>query len=155
MDLLIEEMKKLHEKNEFSKTITENYYEPGMMENQSEYDGYYDATNNEMTLIFDVKGTRYDNRSEILENIHLGDEITLRRDPGNQYNENNFEVFSSLGKIGEMPAHLCNVIAPEFDCGNLCFKSCKVNYIEPLSKRNRYATKAVVFIKLVLRYPLM
>ena len=47
-----------------------------------------------------------------------------------------------------MPAELCNVIAPLYDEGSLIFRQASVSYVEPLSKRSRYAKQAVLFVKL-------
>ena len=50
-----------------------------------------------------------------------------------------------------MPAELCNVIAPLYDAGELLFESAVVSFVEPISKRNRHAKQAVLFVELKCR----
>ena len=50
--------------------------------------------------------------------------------------------------VGNMPAELCNAIAPLYDAGNLTFERAAVSYVEPISKRSRYARQGVLFVEL-------
>lgn len=47
--------------------------------------------------------------------------------------------------VGNMPAELCNAIAPLYDTGVLIIKRASVSYVEPISKRNRHAKQAILF----------
>ena len=88
----------LNQKFELSKTVSEDYYEPGMMENLEQYKGEYDRESNTIILRTEAKGLRYDNRTRNLEKMSVGDSVDIERDSGNLYNPNNFEkaVVASL-----------------------------------------------------------
>ena len=59
-------------------------------------------------------------------------------------------LLTKKGKnVGNMPAELCNVIAPLHDDGNLIFEHAEVSFVEPISKRSRYAKQAILFVELV------
>lgn len=148
-DVLITEVNKLHERNELSKTVEADYFEPGMMEYLSESDGIYDTELGQFILRFEVKGTRYDGRTELIENVKIGDEITVFRDSGNKFNNNNFCILDRKNRnLGNVPAELSNAIAPIYDIGELVFKDSFVSYVEPLSKRSRHAKQAVLYVQL-------
>ena len=151
-DNLFQEMEKLHDRNERSKTIGPDYYEPGMMEYLDQSDGTYDEESGELVLRFESKGTRYDGRTEQIEKVRLGDIIRVIREPDNPFNPNNFQLFTEKGKsVGNMPAELCNAIAPLYDSGELRFIGASVSYVEPISKRNRHAKQAMLFVELRCR----
>lgn len=151
-DNLFQEMEKLHDRNERSKTIGPDYYEPGMMEYLDQSDGTYDEESGELVLRFESKGTRYDGRTEQIEKVRLGDIIRVIREPDNPFNPNNFQLFTEKGKsVGNMPAELCNAIAPLYDSGELRFLGASVSYVEPISKRNRHAKQAMLFVELRCR----
>ena len=151
-DNLFQEMEKLHDRNERSKTIGPDYYEPGMMEYLDQSDGTYDEESGELVLRFESKGTRYDGRTEQIEKVRLGDIIRVIREPDNPFNPNNFQLFTEKGKsVGNMPAELCNAIAPLYDSGELRFLGASVSYVEPISKRNRHAKQAMLYVELRCR----
>ena len=146
---LIAEIEKLHRRNELSKTITDDYFEPGMMEYLEQSDGCFDENTGIFTIMFESKGTRYGDRTERIEKAHVGDIIVLVRERDNKYNPNNFMIQTAKGHdIGNMPAELCNAIAPLYDSGRLEFISSEVSFVEPISKRSRHAKQAVLFVKL-------
>ena len=149
LDGFIKEIEKLHKKNELSKTVGPDYYEPGMMEYLDKYEGLYDSKTKEFMIRFDVRGTRYEGRTELIEKIKEGDKLKVIRDRENEYNSNNF-TFDTLKNqnVGHMPAELCNVIAPFYDSSELVFNEASVSYVEPLSKRNRHAKQATLFVEL-------
>lgn len=152
LSALLCEAEKFHAKNEFSQTVTPDYYEPGMMEYLDKYDGIYDESNGTLMLRFESMGTRYEGRTEQIENIKEGEIIKVIRDAGNDYNPNNFVLMTETNKdVGNMPAALCNAIAPLFDNGKLTFKKSFVSYVEPISVRSRYAKKAVLFVEVVCK----
>ncbi len=149
---LLNEIEKLHKRNELSKTVGADYYNPGMMEYLDKSEGVYDPITGNVLLRFESKGTRYDGRTEIIENVNEGDEITVVREKDNPFNSNNFVLHTKRGRdVGNMPAELCNVIAPLYDNGDLTFESACVSYVEPISKRSRHAKQAMLFVELKAR----
>ena len=80
----------LHNKNCLSKTVGEDYFEPGKMEYLEQWDASYDKDNGEIMLRFEAKGTRYDGRSEQIEKVKSGDVIQVVREKTNLYNPNNY-----------------------------------------------------------------
>lgn len=148
-DRLLAEAKKLHERNEIAKTITPEFFEPGLMEYPEQSDASYNESTGELIMRFESRGTRYDGRTEQIENVKLGDKIRVTRDIENTYNSNNFLLFTEKGKdVGNMPAELCNAVAPLYDEGNLVIESAKVSYVEPISKRSRHAKQAILFVEM-------
>ena len=146
---LLQEIKNLHERHEFASEIRPDYYEPGKMEYLEQSEGLYNEDDGTVLLRFESKGVRYEGRTERIETVKEGTPLTLRRDPENPYNSNNFLIFTPSGKdIGNMPAALCNAIAPLYDEGRLLFDDAFVSFVEPLSKRSRHAKQAMLFVEL-------
>lgn len=146
----LKEIEKLHNRNVLSQEIGEDYFEPGMMEFLEQSDGIYEEATGRVTIRFEAKGTRYDGRTEQIEKVKRGDEIQVLREESNPFNSNNYMLLTKKGKnVGNMPAELCNVIAPLHDCGNLIFEHAEVSFVEPISKRSRYAKQAILFVELV------
>ena len=149
LENLLREVQRLHERNELSGKVGPDYFEPGMMEYLDKSDGSYDRETGTVMLRFDSRGTRYEGRTEAIENIPAGISVRIARDKENPFNSNNFTMFAANGSnIGHMPAELCNVIAPLYDEGYLSFEHAEVSYVEPLSKRNRHAKQATLFVSL-------
>ena len=150
---LLAEVEKLHQRHELAGTVGVDYFEPGMMEYLEQSEGIFDETNGEMLVRFEVKGTRYEGRTEQIEKVKTGDIVQIVRDCENPYNPNNFMVLTGKGKnLGNMPAQLCNVIAPLFDGGNLNFVQSEVSFVEPISTRSRHAKQAVLFVELKMKW---
>ena len=146
---LLLEINKLHQRNELSKTIGPDYFEPGMMEHLEQSEGTFNSETGEILIRFEVKGTRYDGRTEQIEKVKASDPVRIIRDRENAYNSNNFTVLTARGKdLGNMPAELCNAIAPLYDSGNLVFEYSRTSFVEPISKRSRHAKQAVLFVEL-------
>ena len=146
---LLKEMEKLHRKKLLSMNLPENYFEPGEMEYLDQYDAVFFDGDSTWSISFEVKGTQYEGRTEEIERVHVGDPVIVLRDKDNLYNPNNFRIMSNKKRdLGNMPAELCNVIAPLFDEGRLQLTLANVSFVEPISARNRYARKAVLFITL-------
>lgn len=146
----LKEIEKLHNRNILSQEIGEDYFEPGMMEYLEQSDGIYEEVTGRVVIKFEAKGTRYDGRTEQIEKVKQGDEIQVLREECNPFNSNNYMLLTKKGKnVGNMPAELCNVIAPLHDGGNLIFEHAKVSFVEPISKRSRYAKQAILFVELV------
>ena len=149
---LLAEIDKLHQRHELAGTVGENYFEPGMMEFLEQSEGIFDEEIGELLLRFEVKGTRYEGRTEQIEKVQIGDTVQIVRDCENPYNSNNFVILTAKGKnLGNMPAQLCNVIAPLYDSGNLTVVRSEVSYVEPISKRSRHAKQAVLFLELKMK----
>jgi len=146
---LLVELKKLHDRNELSKTVGPDYYEPGMMEYLDQFEGLWNEITGEIILRFEAKGTRYEGRTEQIEKVETGDSIQVIRDEQNAYNSNNFKLLTAKGKdVGNLPAELCNAIAPLYDNGDLTLETALVSYVEPISKRSRYAKQAILFVEM-------
>ena len=146
---LLNELDKLHERNELSKSVKPGYFEPGIMEQLEQSEGIYDDSTGKIVIRFEAKGTRYDGRTEQIENIKVGDPIFVVREKDNPFNANNFVLHTRRGQdVGNMPAQLCNAIAPLFDSGDLTFESACVSFVEPISKRSRHAKQAMLFVEL-------
>ena len=145
---LLEYVYTLNQKFELSKTITEDYFEPGMMENLEQYKGEFNEVDNIIVLRVDAKGLRYDNRTQNLEKLQVGDTIQIIRDMENQFNHNNFNINANGMSLGTLPAELCNVLAPLYDNKLVTISSSKVSYIERLRDRSRYAKQGVLFIEI-------
>lgn len=149
---LLAETDKLHARFELSKTVGPDWYEPGMMEYLDKSEGIWDERSGELMLRFESRGTRYDGRSEAIEDVSRGDRIFVKRDPDNEFNHNNFLLLNAKERdVGNMPAVLCNAIAPLYDAGLLTFESAAVSFVEPITRRSRYARQAVLFVELRCR----
>ena len=149
---LIREAEKLHHRLELSKTVTPDWYEPGMMEYLDQSEGTYDAETGTLLLRFEAHGTRYEGRTEEIERMQVGERIVLWRDSENPYNPNNFRLLTARGRdIGNIPAELCNALAPFYDSGSLIVEDAHASYVEPISKRSRHAKQAILFVELRAR----
>lgn len=146
---LLTEMTKLHTRHELSGKMGPDFFEPGMMEYPEQSDGSWNEAVGELILRFESKGTRYDGRTEQIEKVKAGDVIRIRRDPENAFNPNNFRLFTEKGKdVGNMPAELCNAVAPLYDAGNLVIESASASFVDPISKRSRHAKQAILFVEM-------
>ncbi len=149
---LLDYVKTLNDKYQLSLTRDEDYFEPGMMENLEQYKGEYDETKNTITLRVESKGMRYENRTQNLEKISVNDSIQIKRDSANTFNSNNFTIESENGlTLGNLPADLCNTLAPLYDSGYATILTSTVSYIEKLRERSRYAKQGVMFVELHIK----
>ena len=148
-DRLLTEAAKLHARNEMSKEIGPDFFEPGMMEYPGESDASFEESTGKLMLRFESKGTRYDGRTEQIEKVKVGDVIRIVRDKENAYNHNNFLLLTRKGKdVGNMPAEICNAVAPLYDGDCLVIESAKVSFVEPISVRSRHAKQAILFVEM-------
>ena len=146
---LLTEAAKLHARNEMSKEIGPGFFEPGMMEYPEQSDASFEESTGELILRFESKGTRYDGRTEQIEKVKVGDAIRITRDRENAFNPNNFLLLTEKGKdVGNMPAEICNAVAPLYDEGSLVIESAKVSFVEPISARSRHAKQAILFVEM-------
>ena len=149
---LLKEAETLHQRLLLSKTVGSDWYEPGQMEFLDQSEGLWDESTGTLLLRFESRGTRYDGRSERIERLQVGNPIAVRRDPENPYNPNNFVLLTESGEdVGNMPAELCNAIAPLYDTGFLAFERAAVSYVEPITKRSRYARQGILFVELLCK----
>lgn len=148
---MLELVKSLNSKYELSKTVDENYYEPGMMENLEQYKGEYHPETNIIVLRTEVKGLRYDNRTTNLKKLSIGDAVQISRDKENLFNTNNFTVHKESDSLGNLPAELCNALAPLFDAGYAIILNSEASYIEQLHERSRYAKQGVLFLEITIK----
>ena len=147
IDGLLKEVEKLHKRHELAGKVEPDYFEPGMMEYLDKSEGRFDAETGTIYIRFESRGTRYDGRTEQIEKVKAGDKVVITREETNPFNHNNFRLLTVKGRdIGNMPAELCNVIAPLYDNGELEFQEAAVSFVEPISKRSRHAKQAVLFI---------
>lgn len=147
--ILLTEMAKLHSRHELSREMRTDFFEPGMMEYPEQSDGSWNETTGELVLRFESKGTRYDGRTEQIEKVKTGDLIRITRDPENAFNPNNFLLYTEKGKdVGNMPAELCNAVAPLYDAGSLKIERAVVSFVDPISKRSRHAKQAILFVEM-------
>lgn len=149
---LLDLVKQLNSKYELSKTVTEDFFEPGMMENLEQYKGEYDEISNIIILRIDAKGLGYENRTINLEKISVGNAVKLIREQNNSFNSNNFMINSLNNEsLGNLPAELCNVLAPLYDLGYASIISSTVSYLEKIRERSRYARQGVMFLEIQIR----
>ncbi len=149
-DALKKETGRLRELHERSGCSPEEYFEPGEMGYLKQNEGLPNG-NGGYRIRFEVRGTRYEGRTELIERVKEGDPIRVERETENIYNTNNFRILTEKGKdLGNMPADLCNAVAPLYDDGSLRISDAHVSFVEPISKRNRYALKGVLFVELLL-----
>lgn len=133
-------------------TMDASVFEPDMMEHPELYRGEYDEETGILTLCFEAKGTRYEGRTERLEYVREAEPLSLRRDTDNAYNPNNFLLDGDREEnLGTLPAELCNALAPLYDADKVQVLSCRVSCLEPITKRSRYAKRAVMFAELRLK----
>ncbi len=149
---LLLEVEKINQRYELSKTITDSYYEPGLMENLDQYHGEYDFEGKTIHISTMVKGLRFDERTLRLDALSLGDSLCIVREKSNQFNSNNFAVTNIRGEsLGSLPKELCNALAPLYDLGYAIIENAKVSYLEKLDERSRYACQGVLFLRFTVR----
>lgn len=149
---LLEELEKLNAKQELAAARPEDWFEPGMMQNLDQYGGEYREAEGVVILRTEVKGLRYENRTPRLDRLAVGNHVRVLRDPDNRYNPNNFTVENEFGEnLGNLPAELCNALAPLTDSGAAELTDVTVSYLEKLLERSRYAKQGVLFLQIEVR----
>lgn len=85
--------------------------------------------------------------------LNVGDSISIVREEGNTFNSNNFMVLNErFESLGNLPAELCNAIAPLYDKGYVILGKSKVSYLERIKDRSRYAKQGILFVELQLKF---
>ena len=77
---LLSEVDKLHQRHELAQSVSEDYFEPGLMEYLDQSEGVFDEACGEILIRFEVKGTRYEGRTEQIEKVKTGDPVQIVRD---------------------------------------------------------------------------
>ena len=143
----------LQRKYELSKTVGDDYYEPGMMENLDQYLGEFDPETNTLIIRTESKGLRYENRTQRLEFLNVGDPVKVVRDPENEFNTNNFRILSMKNEdLGNLSADLCNALAYLYDLGYAVITGAEITYIESIFQRSRYAKQGTMFIEMKIQF---
>ncbi len=151
-DELLAVVRKKQERFELSSQVSDDYFEPGMMEYLDKYHGEYDYDKETIVIRTEVKGLRYENRSVRLNEVNVGDQLQIVRDEQNTFNANNFKVTNMSGEdMGTLDAELCNALAPLYDSGYARITDANVSYIEKLLERSRYAKQGVLFIEIHIK----
>jgi len=146
---LLAEARALHRRQELSQNLPEHYFEPGMMEYLDQFEGHFDPQTGALLLRFEVKGIRYEGRTELCEKLCTGQPVRILREKENPYNSNNFKILTEKGRtLGNLPAQLCNAMAPLVEGGELILGQAKISFVEPISKRSRHAKQAILFVEL-------
>lgn len=146
---LLEQVAQLARRRALAGTVGPDYFEPGMMEYLEQSEGLYDAAAGKIQIRFEARGTRYEGRTEQIEKVKPGDPVELVREPENPFNANNFTLLTGREwNVGNMPAELCNAIAPLYDGGYLTIDRAFVSFVDPISKRSRHAKQAILFVEL-------
>ena len=144
----ISELNALRGRKQFFVSITPDYYEPGYMEFMDQYDGEYYPETGKFNMSFEVRGVKYEGRMERIEFLHQGDSVQMVRDLENESNPNRIRVLTLKGKdIGLVPEELSNSMAPLLDEGAISFSDVAIQYVEPISQRNRNAVKPILFVR--------
>lgn len=153
MQALISEMEKLQQRYELSNNVGPDYFEPGMMEYLDKSYGEYNDQTKEMILRIESRGTRYEGRTARIESVKLGDRIVITRDKENPFNSNNFIIMDEKGRnLGNVAATICNALAPLYDAGNAVITGSFVSFVEPISKRSRYAKQGVLYVEVHISF---
>ena len=149
LEPLLSVVDKLHDRHERADSTTVFDFEPGEMEYLEQSDGFFDEENGEFIIHFEAKGTRYDGRTFVIERIEKDDPVTIVREKENPFNSNNFTILNQYGEnVGNMPAEMCNALAPLYDEGQIEIIDSRVSFVEHITERSRYAKQAILFIEL-------
>lgn len=152
LSALLAEVKKYDDRNRLFSTKDIFYFEPGMMENLDCYLGEFSCESKTIRLRTESKGLRYDNRTFVLDRLSTGERVNIVRDPENPFNSNNFRIMSQSGEdIGNLPASLCNVLAPCTDNAIVEITRSRISHLEKLSERSRYAKSGVLFVEIEMK----
>ena len=151
LQALLDYADELHQKHLLSESTDPFAYDPGKTEHLDQYDGVFEPESKTLTIFTEVMGLRYEDRSRHLEKLAVSDSIVLRRDSGNPYNSNNFELFRNDGKtLGTLPRELCNRLAPLYDTNAIRIIKVQASYIEQFNDRSRYVKQGVLFVQIEL-----
>lgn len=113
----------------------------------------FDHSSNIVKLLVEVQGTQFEGRNERIEDISINDEVNIKREPNNKYNNLNLAVLNNAGdSLGNLSADICNTLSPLIDSKIIVIDSAKVAYVEPLSKRSARCKKSLLTIKMQLYF---
>ena len=148
---LIQAVERLQEKKDLAGKVEPDYYEPGRMEDLEQYLGEYRAETGQIRIRTESRGLRYEERTPRLNALSVGDPVRLEREPENPFNGNNIMILTPEGaSLGNLPAELCDVIAPLWDGGCLRVLDSRVSYVKRIAERSRYARQGILFVEIRL-----
>ena len=89
--------------------------------------------------------TRFQGRTERIENVKVGDAVHLEHDGSEKSYQNKVEVFSAEGSLGYLEETAADIMAPILDAGR---KQCTavVRNVLPVSKRSQRCKSAIISI---------
>lgn len=103
---------------------------------------------NTVQIEIEVMGTQFNNRSELIENVHMGDSLKIVRDADNYYDKYTLSVCNMEGQeLGTIWVNLADKLSPLLDAGLAQITACHVKRVEHLSKRGEGAAKAILSIE--------
>lgn len=74
--------------------------------------------NKDSNIVVRISGVTYEGRQEIIAKMHKTDEIKMRRDKFNKYDENAIGVYNSNNQnVGWIPRDVATILAPNIDKG--------------------------------------
>ena len=97
-----------------------------------------------------LTGTQYEGRIARIENVSVGDMVTLLREPENEFDSNAIDVRNSEGSLGHLEAGACEILAPLLDKGIATY-SAYVCSVTPLSKRSKRYKTALIEIHIDIK----
>lgn len=113
---------------------------------------YVDLTPEEPKVVYyNLVGTQYEGRNERIENLKIGDELQLVREPDNPYDSNAILVINDKGSIGHLLRCDAEYLAPCIDSGKISIKKVVVADVIPLSKQKNGRKSAHVYIGITMQ----
>lgn len=146
---LLDYVKTLNCMYEQAQLTDESPYSPRMKQILNEYKGEYNEDSNTIVLKVESKGLDYEGRDANLKKVELGNELQIVREPTNDYNSNNFAIMINKKSLGNLPAELCDALAPLYDTGHATISSSKASYIE--QSNGEYYHTAVLFVEMEIK----
>lgn len=137
---------KLRNIKQLSVIKSNDSFDPDIMDNSDKYDGVYDDEFNSFLLKFRLVNCEDERHINEIERLKRNDQVTIVRKKDESYD---FVILDSNGNsIGNIPQEISDAIVNLYASNNIIFDSSRINYIEPLSKRNKHARLPIVFIEI-------
>ncbi len=54
--------------------------------------------------------------------------------------------------MGNFPASICNALVPSYDAGEVNVTESFVSFVDPISKRSRYARQGIMFVEIHISF---
>jgi ankyrin repeat protein len=101
----------------------------------------------------ELVGTGYEGRASNIENMNVGEQVELKRNPNNPHDSNAIEVLNILDQsLGHIPKDYAAVLAPALDQGLVYIESAEVLSVTPLSQRGQRAKSPLISVAVKLTY---